>query len=59
MLARKACKGSVAAGEKIKDEEAISIRNELLECEVPFVCPHGRPTVVEFSESFFDRQFLR
>lgn len=58
-LARRACKGSVLAGEKIKPEEAVYIKNELLKCEVPFVCPHGRPTVVEFSESFFDRQFLR
>lgn len=58
-LARRACKGSVLAGEKIKPEEAVHIKEELLKCEVPFVCPHGRPTVVEFSESFFDRQFLR
>jgi len=58
-LARRACKGSVLAGEKIKPEEALYIKDELLKCEIPFVCPHGRPTVVEFSESFFDRQFLR
>jgi DNA mismatch repair protein MutL len=58
-LARRACKSSVVAGERIKPEESIYIKNELLRCEVPFVCPHGRPTVVEFSESFFDRQFLR
>ncbi len=58
-LARKACRGSVLAGERIRPEEAVYIKNELLKCEVPFVCPHGRPTVVEFTESFFDRQFLR
>ncbi len=58
-LARRACKGSVVAGGKIQPEEAIHIKNELLKCEVPFTCPHGRPTVVEFTESFFDRQFLR
>jgi len=58
-LARKACRGSVMAGEKVKQEEAVAIKEELLKCEFPFVCPHGRPTVVEFSESFFDRQFLR
>lgn len=58
-LAKIACKGAVSAGEKITEEEAVNIKNELLKCETPFVCPHGRPTVVEFSESFFDRQFLR
>jgi len=58
-LARRACKGAVSAGEEIKKEEAVYIKNELLKCKTPFVCPHGRPTVVEFSEIFFDRQFLR
>ncbi|MCX8083112.1 MAG: DNA mismatch repair endonuclease MutL [bacterium] len=58
-LARKACKGAVSAGDRITEEEAINIKNELLKCETPFVCPHGRPTVIEFSELFFDRQFLR
>lgn len=58
-LARKACRGSIMAGEKIREEDALYIRDALLQCEVPFVCPHGRPTIVEFSESFFDRQFLR
>ncbi|MDD3428139.1 MAG: hypothetical protein PHR42_04310, partial [Caldisericia bacterium] len=58
-LARKACKGAVSAGDKITEEEAVHLKNELLKCDTPFVCPHGRPTVVEFSELFFDRQFLR
>ena len=58
-LARKACRGSVLAGEKMQPEDAAALKDALMKCEVPFVCPHGRPTVVEFSESFFDRQFLR
>ncbi len=58
-LARKACRGSVLAGEKVTEEEAARIKDDLLKCDMPLVCPHGRPTVVEFSESFFDRQFLR
>lgn len=58
-LAKKACKDAVSAGERITEEEALQIKNDLLKCEVLFVCPHGRPTVIEFSEQFFDRQFLR
>jgi DNA mismatch repair protein MutL len=58
-LARRACRGSVLAGERLNEVEAVHIKNSLLKCKVPFVCPHGRPTVVEFSESFLDRQFLR
>ncbi|MCM8820572.1 MAG: hypothetical protein NC932_01280 [Candidatus Omnitrophica bacterium] len=58
-IAKRACKGAVSAGDRINEEEATYIKNELLKCDTPFTCPHGRPTVIELSESFFDRQFLR
>ena len=58
-IARSACRISIMAGDKISDEECLSLVKQLLKCENPFVCPHGRPTVIEFPLSFFDRQFLR
>jgi len=32
---------------------------ELMACQDPMTCPHGRPVFVELKESFLDRQFLR
>ena len=58
-IARSACRSSIMTGDKITKEEAVSLVSQLLKCENPFVCPHGRPTVIEFPLSFFDRQFLR
>ena len=58
-IARNACRSSIMSGDKISDEECLSLVKQLLKCENPFVCPHGRPTVIEFPLSFFDRQFLR
>ncbi|MCD6408143.1 DNA mismatch repair protein MutL, partial [bacterium] len=58
-LARNACRASVMAGENISEEEAVHLKNSLVECENPLTCPHGRPTIIEISESFFDREFLR
>lgn len=58
-IARSACRSSVMTGDRLSEEEAVSLIKQLLKCENPFVCPHGRPTVIEFSLSFFDRQFLR
>jgi len=58
-IARSACRSSIMTGDKITKEEAASLVSQLLKCENPFVCPHGRPTVIEFPLSFFDRQFLR
>ncbi len=58
-LARRACRSSIMAGDALKPEQAEAIREQLLQCLDPFTCPHGRPTVIEMSESFLDKQFLR
>jgi len=58
-VARRACRISVMAGQKLNEEEAKYIIEKLANCDNPFVCPHGRPVVVEISERFLDTQFLR
>ena len=58
-LARRACRSSVMAGDVLKPQQAEHMRDELIQCLDPFTCPHGRPTVVELSEDFLDKQFLR
>jgi len=58
-MARRACRSSVMAGDKLTPEEAEHFREQLLKCLDPFTCPHGRPTVIELTEDFLDKQFLR
>jgi len=58
-LARRACRGSVMAGDPLQPVQAQHIREQLLACRDPFICPHGRPTVIELTESFLNKQFLR
>lgn len=58
-LARRACRSSVMAGDVLKPEQADHMRRDLIACLDPFTCPHGRPTVIELSEDFLDKQFLR
>jgi DNA mismatch repair protein MutL len=58
-LARRACKASVVAGDKLDMTQADYQRKQLLECKDPFICPHGRPTLIEVTQNFLDRQFLR
>ncbi len=58
-LARRACRSSVMAGDTLGAEQAHHQRQELLKCKDPYTCPHGRPTVIEISENFLDKQFLR
>lgn len=58
-LAKRACKQSLGAGYEIDKTQAEYLRNELIKCEDPFACPHGRPTVTEIQEKVLDKQFLR
>lgn len=58
-LARRACRLSVMAGDKMTAIEAISQKENLLKCLDPFTCPHGRPTVIEILDDTLERQFLR
>jgi len=58
-LARRACKASITAGDKLDITQADHQRRQLLECKDPFTCPHGRPTLIEVTQNSLDRQFLR
>ncbi len=58
-LARRACRCSVMAGDSMDVPQVEFQRQELLACRDPFTCPHGRPTVIEMTEIFFNKQFLR
>ncbi len=58
-LARRACRSSIMAGDPLHKKEAEHLRQKLLDCLAPFTCPHGRPTIIEMTEDFLNKQFLR
>lgn len=58
-IARMACRSSVMTGDQLQREEAINLIKQLLKCNDPFTCPHGRPTVIEIEEKVIAKHFLR
>jgi len=58
-IARRACRSSVMAGDRLTKTQAEFQREQLLQCKDPFTCPHGRPTVIEVTDEFLNKQFLR
>ena len=58
-IMKKACKASVKAGDDLSDMEIQSLIRDLKNCENPYTCPHGRPTVVEVSKHTISKLFLR
>ena len=53
------CKMSVKANTRITKEAQEEIINELRKCNNPFNCPHGRPTIVNFTTYEIEKMFKR
>ncbi len=53
------CKAAIKTGQKLSQEEIEGLMTELFKCSVPYVCPHGRPTIIEFELKDFDKRFGR
>ena len=54
-----ACRSAVKEGDALLPDEALALMRDLLAAQVPFVCPHGRPTMVVYTREYFDKQFKR
>ncbi|XVH32548.1 DNA mismatch repair endonuclease MutL [Haloferacaceae archaeon DSL9] len=59
LLADLACHPSLKAGDRLDRDDARSLLDRLGECDRPFSCPHGRPTVVSVDEATLARGFDR
>ena len=59
VLATIACHTSVRKGQKLDYSEMRSIYEELLNCENPYSCPHGRPAIWKLKLSEIDKNFER
>lgn len=53
------CKMSVKANTRITKEAQEEIINKLRKCNNPFNCPHGRPTIINFTTYEIEKMFKR
>lgn len=58
-FAMAACKAAVKANDALTEKEALGLLASLAECEQPFACPHGRPTVLNMTKKELERRFGR
>ncbi len=58
-IASMACKAAVKGNSRISPQEALALIDQLTECEDPYNCPHGRPTIISFSRYELDKRFKR
>ncbi|MDO4619761.1 MAG: DNA mismatch repair endonuclease MutL [Lachnospiraceae bacterium] len=58
-IATEACKAAVKGGEHISTAEAQQLLTDLMDCEDPYHCPHGRPTIISFTRQDLEKRFKR
>lgn len=58
-IATMACKAAVKGNMTLSIREADALIAELLNCENPYNCPHGRPTIIAMTEHEIERKFKR
>ncbi len=53
------CKLAIKANDYIDMKEVEKLLEDLEHCENPFHCPHGRPTMIQFSKEELEKLFKR
>lgn len=58
-IATMSCKASIRANDYLDLKEMQYVIDTLFKCDNPTCCPHGRPTIVEFSKYQLEKLFKR
>ena len=53
------CRAAVKSGDPMTDVEMTSLLDQLGRCELPFTCPHGRPTTFDITTEELEKRFRR
>ena len=59
MIAKTVCRHAVKANDYLREPELVRLIQDLLACELPYCCPHGRPTMIQISYNELEKKFGR
>jgi len=59
MIATTVCRHAVKANDFLREPELKKLLDDLFACEMPYCCPHGRPTLIQISHGELERKFGR
>jgi len=59
MIATTVCRHAVKANDPLRYPEIDKLIRDLLECDLPYCCPHGRPTMIQISLVELEKKFGR
>ena len=59
MIAKTVCRHAVKANDILREPECLRLVQDLIACELPYCCPHGRPTMIQLSYLELEKKFGR
>jgi len=59
MIAKTVCRHAVKANDPLRYLEIEKLIRDLLACDLPYCCPHGRPTMIQISHAELEKKFGR
>src|SRR5205823_2824250 len=59
MIAKSVCRHAVKANDPLRFPEVEKLIRDLLDCDLPYCCPHGRPTMIQISLAELEKKFGR
>jgi DNA mismatch repair protein MutL len=59
MIATTVCRHAVKANDALRFPEIEKLIRDLLDCDLPYCCPHGRPTMIQISLPELEKKFGR
>jgi DNA mismatch repair protein MutL len=59
MIATSVCRHAVKANDPLRYLEVEKLIRDLLDCDLPYCCPHGRPTMIQISLAELEKKFGR
>jgi DNA mismatch repair protein MutL len=59
MIAKTVCRHAVKANDPLRNPEIERLIHDLLRCDLPYCCPHGRPTMIQISLDELEKKFGR
>jgi DNA mismatch repair protein MutL len=58
-IATTVCRHAVKARDPLKLAEIENLLRDLAKCDLPYTCPHGRPTMIQISHTELEKKFGR
>lgn len=59
IIARTVCRYAVKANDPLSEQELMALIEKLKQCQMPYTCPHGRPTIIEINYRELAKKFGR